>query len=276
MEITLAIRDQAGEIIAASKGENETALCFDTEYSKCDSITISFLPAVTDGVFAYIMLDDAMGEELIYLKGDMTYRIPFGDEALNLSPGAFWGERYFHDGAWQKGERHLLSVRLAKPYETDGYRELATNRYDQAEAMSYPHASSNIETRGESVFAARCAIDGLFINSFHGEWPYTSWGLDIKEPAPYFRVDFGRRISTDRIRLHIRADFPHDNWWVSVRATFSDKSEETLYLQKTASAQEFTFAARDTEWIMLDRLLCCENDPSPFPALMLFEVFGRG
>lgn len=44
-------------------------------------------------------------------------------------------------------------------------RNLAKNVMDQhGETNCYPHASANVETRGEAVFAARNAIDGV-----HGE-----------------------------------------------------------------------------------------------------------
>ena len=35
-----------------------------------------------------------------------------------------------------------------------------------------------LETGGEAVFAARNAIDGIYENSSHGEWPYQSWGIN--------------------------------------------------------------------------------------------------
>ena len=37
---------------------------------------------------------------------------------------------------------------------------------------------ANVETRGEAVFAARNAIDGIYENDAHGIWPYQSWGIN--------------------------------------------------------------------------------------------------
>ena len=274
--ITLRIENKKGELLAGAEGKAETALVYHGVYEPGDRIIVD--PQMTEdtGRFLFLTLDDTIGEELVFVKKKMVYEIPFGEAALSFSPKAFAGDRHFHDGQWQTGPRHFLSARYARPYESDGYRNLARNKYDQAEAQSYPHASSNIETRGEVVFAARCAIDGLWTNRSHGEWPYTSWGLDIKEPAPYWKVEFGRMVTIDRIRLHIRADFPHDNWWTSIDLNFSDKSRETLYLRKTSAAQEFMLDPKKTDYILIDRLHCCEGDLSPFPALMQLEAFGQG
>ena len=44
-------------------------------------------------------------------------------------------------------------------------------------------ASANVETRGESVFAARNAIDGVKANRSHGAWPFESWGINRQDDA---------------------------------------------------------------------------------------------
>lgn len=56
----------------------------------------------------------------------------------------------------------------------------------------YPHATANVETRGESVFAAKNAIDGVRANRSHGEWPYESWGINMQDDAA-MKLDFGDR-----------------------------------------------------------------------------------
>ena len=38
------------------------------------------------------------------------------------------------------------------------------------------------------MFAARNAIDGIFENSAHGEYPYQSWGINRDPNAPIFQV----------------------------------------------------------------------------------------
>lgn len=63
------------------------------------------------------------------------------------------------------------------------------NPYDSHETKGiYPHAQANVETRGEAVFAARNAIDGVFANWSHGEWPYQSWGINMRQKICKIRI----------------------------------------------------------------------------------------
>ena len=55
------------------------------------------------------------------------------------------------------------------------------------------------------------------------------------------------RSSTDRIILHTRADFPHDNWWVNATVEFSDGTSMLLDLKKTDVSQEFTFEEKNNQ-----------------------------
>ena len=104
-------------------------------------------------------------------------------------------------------------MRKAKVFEYSGYRCLSVNVNDQhGQENAYPHASANVETRGESVFAAMNAIDGTIVPQCHGRWPYESWGINRREDAKW-RLDFGRTVKADKIIIYLRADFPHDNWW---------------------------------------------------------------
>ena len=48
--------------------------------------------------------------------------------------------------------------------------------------------SANVETRGEAVFAARNAIDGIYENDAHGIWPYQSWGIN-RDPNAALTLD---------------------------------------------------------------------------------------
>lgn len=154
-----------------------------------------------------------------------------------------------------------------------GYRNLALNVYDQHQIKDgYPHAAANVETRGETVFAAQNAIDGVVVNC-HGEWPYQSWGIDRKEDAK-IKIEFGRLVEIDRIVLYTRADFPHDNWWKSVNFTFSDESELEMELEKSALPHEIEFPAKRVSWLEMNHMVKSE-ELSPFPALTQIEVSGR-
>ena len=188
--------------------------------------------------------------------------IPFGVRRINLSRIAF------------AGKKHLLSVKLAKEFEIQYYRNLAVNVCDQHEIENiYPHATANVETRGESVFAAKNAIDGVRANLSHGEWPYESWGINMQDDAA-MKLDFGRPELADRIVLYTRSDFPHDNWWQQVTIRFSDGSEQEFPLEKSRRAHVLPIPEKEITWLELCSLIKAE-DPSPFPALSQIEVYGR-
>ncbi len=136
----------------------------------------------------------------------------------------------------------------------------------------FPHASANVETRGEAVFAARNAIDGEVANDDHGYWPYTSWGIN-RDPDAALTLDFGRPVRIDELALTLRADFPHDAWWQQATVSFPDGHHEVLTLRKTPARQRFPIAPRITTSLVLHRLIKAD-DPSPFPALTRIEAFG--
>lgn len=154
------------------------------------------------------------------------------------------------------------------------YRNLAFNVCDQHNLKNmYPHITANVETRGESVFAAQNAIDGVTVNSSHGQWPYESWGINMQDDAK-IRIDFGREILTDRIILYTRADFPHDNWWEQVSFTFSDGSSLDMKMKKSKKPHEITFEEKQMTWLEMHDMKKADA-PSPFPALSQIEVYGK-
>ena len=80
-------------------------------------------------------------------------------------------------------------------------------------------------------------------NHDHGKWPFASWGINQRDDAE-IKLEFGREISTDRIVLHTRADFPHDNWWVKGTVEFSDGSSMVLDLEKQTEHRNLHFQRR--------------------------------
>ena len=136
----------------------------------------------------------------------------------------------------------------------------------------FPHAHANVETRGEAVFAARNAIDGVYENDAHGIWPYQSWGIN-RDPNAALTLDFGRPVTIDELRLTLRADFPHDAWWTQATVEFDNGSREVLELKKSAAPQCFAIAPRTVKSLKLFELIKAD-DPSPFPALTQIEAWG--
>lgn len=256
--LCIKVIDKNGLTINVRRDENEVHLSLFHEYQEGDQIIIE----VSDTpVFAWLQLDDALGRSLVYLTGDLWYKIPFGEKRINLSPKAF------------AGGRHLLTLKKAHDFEVNTYRNLAFNVNDCHEnSTCFPHASANVETRGEAVFAAKNAIDGVTAATCHGEWPYASWGIN-RDPNAALTLDFGRDVTIDRIVIYLRADFPHDNWWKNALLTFSDGSDMELTFTKTGTAQEFTFEPKTIRKLEFSHLIKAETE-SPFPALTQIEVYG--
>ena len=247
--------------VAASKSDNtEVGLVYESAYEDGDFIE---LQCEKSGSYLVIQLDDAIGASFVYIKGNMVrFEVPFGEKKSCYSPKSF------------SGEKHLLYARFARMDEIESYKNVCLNKYDQhGQVEVYPHAWANVETRGESVFAAKNAINGNCENHSHGAWPYESWGINCNDDACIL-IEFGRMVEVDQIRMYTRSDFPHDNWWTSVLVTFSDESNILWNLEKTDKAHELTFDKRKVSWVRLDHLIKAE-DPSPFPALTQFEVYGK-
>lgn len=257
-QIRISIISAQQDVRAQAAGTDAVSLVYKAAYEPGDCIVIH---ADVYPAFYWVKIDDTIERSMVYLTGDMQYEIPFEERKCNLSPKAF------------TGQRHWIHVRRAYPFEWAGYRNLAYNPNDQhGQTHSFPHATANVETRGESVFAAMNAIDGVVVPESHGKWPYQSWGIN-QRPDAAWKLDFGRSVCIDRVIVHLRADFPHDNWWERARLTLSDGTEMVLELEKGGHAQEFMFPSREVSWLSLSELEKAD-DPSPFPALTQVEVYG--
>ena len=256
--LTLKVLDQNGSIKCVDRGEDYASLVYTSEYEEGDRI---ILVASEKNISVILQLDDAMGPAFVYITDQVSYPIPFGEKRICYSPKAFYGKR------------HYMYVKRAGEEEGQRYANLALNVYDgHGDTNCYPHASANVETRGESVFAARNAIDGVCENRSHGEWPYESWGINQRADAE-MRVDFGREIETDKIVLYTRSDFPHDSWWTQATLTFSDGSMIKWDMEKSSKPHVLTFEKKKITWVSFSNLIKAD-DPSPFPALSQIEVYG--
>lgn len=259
-KLTVSVYDAANTLCASSCAEDEAVLVYEPEYCEGDYITLT---CDAPDQYVFLQLDDALAPAFVYLKGTgCTYPIPFGEARSVFSSRAF------------VGKRHYLHVRIARAEEIACRKNLALNPYaTHAPGGPYPFASANVETRGEMVFAAKNAIDGMKANHYHGEWPFTSWGIN-RDPQAAWRLDFGRTVEIDEAVIYLRADFPHDAWWTQGTLHFSDGSDLIVPLKKTDAGQAISFPAKKVEWVMLDSLIKAE-DPSPFPALTQLELWGK-
>ena len=258
-ELTLKILHADGTVAAQNCGADQTCLVYSEEYAEGDQI---LLESSEENIHLVWQPDDALGSAIVYItKKELCYQIPFGEKKICYSPKVF------------SGDKHYLYARLATEDEVKAYRNLALNPLDQhGDTHCYPHATANVETRGESVFAARNAIDGVVENRSHGVWPYASWGIN-RDPNACLKLDFGRDVEVDKIVLVCRADFPHDSWWTQATFTFSDGSVIDFPMEKSDRGHVCSFEKKKISWLTLDKLIKAD-DPSPFPALTQIEVYG--
>lgn len=232
------------------------ALVHQTAYNEGDHIIIH----VPQSGLYQLQLDESLGSHIVYLKEEARYAIPTRPaQRTCYPPRAFLGSL------------HLLTLSKAGRL---GRRNLALNPYDHHHTQGiFPHATANVETRGEMVFAARNAIDGNFTNHSHGGYPFESWGIN-RDPKAELTVDFGRPILVDEIRLTIRADWPHDSWWTEASLTDNEGRTHVFQLQKDPLPQCFPIEATVVSSLTLHDLKKEAGDPSPFPALTQLEAWG--
>lgn len=246
-----------GQILASAQGEGEASLLYRGEYMEGDSIAFA-----AGGCRAIVQVDQQVAPARVYLPdGAFIYRLPLAGDNLAVYPPRTFA-----------GDLHLISIR---PDVSNEYRNLARNPADQrGDVTAYPHATANVETRNESVFAARNTIDGVHIAGGHGEWPYGSWGIGARTDAE-LTLDFGRKVEIDRMVLYLRADFPHDAWWICASATLDDGFEITFPLEGKDGAQAVDLGGKHVvRSLKLHNLVKCDM-PSAFPALRQIEVYGR-
>lgn len=204
------------------------------------------------------------------------------DTAAGRSISAEWAHDVAHPG---RGASAGICARRVRGEEAchygapddgrkiNGRRNIACNPADlRGETDFFPHITANVETRNEACFCARNAINGLHCNNYHGEWPFGSWGIGAREDA-WCRIDFGREVTVDAMALILRADFPHDAYWVSGHVVLSDGAEVAFDLQKTGERQIIPLGKHTVRWMRLERMQK-SDDPSAFPALTEWEVYG--
>ncbi len=258
-QIKLTLLDKDNEPLQTSPAGSCTSLVYRHAYEPGDHILVE---STVSGRFCVIQLEDTMFPALVYISGsEFSYPIPYGQQAIVYSPKSF------------QGECHVIRARFAEDYEISQRRNLAFNPYDQhGDPGLYPHAKANVETRGEAVFAAKNAIDGVFENRSHGAYPYQSWGIN-RDPNAELTLEFGRPVLLDELRLTLRGDYPHDNYWVQATVEFSDGTQIQLPLTNDLAPQRFPITPVRAEWLVLKNLIQAEGE-SPFPALTQIEAWG--
>ncbi len=260
---SISIFNAQGECIKEITSGEQAIMVYRRPYQEGDYLKIT--SGTAGACHMRIRVDQTVAEGCVYLpEGEMIYRIPFGESMRAYPPNAF--------GA----NKHLITAEIMTEEEINAYRNIAENPIDQrGDVTAYPHATANVETRGESVFAARNVIDGWILNNNHGDWPYQSWGIGIREDA-WLNIDFGREVTVGEVEIFLRADFPHDAYWTETTITLSDGTEHVLPLEKTGKGQRFSIGEHTITSLKFDRMVKCTDSESPFPALTELRVYGRG
>ena len=220
-----------------------------------------------------VKLDETMSECMLYLppssQANISYEIPYGHEEQNTGI-AFSPESF-------AGKSHKVALRALSKKELTGYRNLALNPCDfrvaeQTPPPIFPHATSNSVSRNAFDFEARNAIDGVTQNGHHGAWPYQSWGPQLRLDL-WWKLDFGRPVELDKIRLMVRADYPHDGYWKSADVEFSDGSHLPIEISSSADFQDFPFSKRRVSWMRLTNLV--PSAPDKWCSFIEVEAWGR-
>lgn len=256
--IRISLLDSAGNELAFTEDPEETSLCAEREYEPGDHYRIS------GAEHLWVRMDMSLPDGEVYApKEVMEWTVPVGEHRLAYSPAAF------------TGSRHVVTARRMSEEEAKRVRVISRNPSDlRGDTDFFPHATANVETRNESCFAARNVIDGMLTNRGHGEWPWQSWGIGIREDAA-LTIDFGREIVTDRAAFVLRADFPHDAWWKRATLLLSDGAEIECNLEKTEQRQYVSLQGEHVITSLTLTNLIKADDPSPFPSLIQLEVLGR-
>jgi len=259
--LSLKVVSKEGIVKKEKVGSERVHIEFFEEYQLGDQIIVTIEKSEA---YLMVQLDEALAPSLLYIKGnEWVYEVPI-DEKLReaYSPKVF------------SGNIHYIWVRYADATEIYNYQNLAINTHDQKHINgAYPHAVANVETRNESTFYARNAIDGCLANESHGSYPYQSWGINQQKDAE-ITIEFGRIVEIDKIALVLRGDYPHDSYWKEVTLELSNGEKFVLELKKILEPQYFSFKPEKVEWVRLKNLVKNE-DESPFPALTEFEVYGK-
>ncbi len=260
------VRIAGPENAVASSEKSPAVLLLDREYQPGDRIILGG-PERTA-----VRLDENLPECVIYLAsspGSASYEIPYGTEEKQT--GSAYAPESF------AGKSHRVTVRALNKQELKGYRNLALNPCDLRETEGvpvqiFPHASTNSVSRSLFDFGARNAIDGITKNGHHGVWPYQSWGPQLRTDL-WWKLDFGRPVELDKIRLMVRADFPHDSYWKTAKVEFSDGSHVDLQIGSSAEFQDFPFKKRRASWLRITDLV--PADPARWCSFIEVEAWGR-
>lgn len=256
-KITITVYDADNTVVAGREGAESAVLHLERIFQPGDRVEITAQPGTFLNVFF-----QGVGMAQLYFKNDrFIFPIPFGEERLVYVPGTF----------------DVHSCEIFAQYTTNErvFRNLSVNPLDtRGETGVFPHCTATVETRGEAVFAARNTIDGNLEADGHGGWPFTSWG-EGEDPGAEIKIEFGRPVEISEVWIYLRADFPHDNYWESAVLEADNGAQLSVKLKPVNRAQRFLWNPGKISWLKMKNMQKNEENPSPFPALTQWSVWGR-
>lgn len=250
------------EVDLIDSGRNQAVIgVHNFQYTPGDFIKVT---TESPGEYLMVQLDEALAPNIVYVKGtEWVYKVPLAENLIKSAVDTAFTSKGHH-----------LSVRKAHDFEISQYQNLTINTHDQKEdSEAYPHAFANVETRDDSTFFAKNAIDGKIANVSHGSYPFQSWGINQQDDAE-LTIDFGREVELDKIGVVLRGDYPHDSYWTQISITFSNGRKLDFKTTNSLEPQYFKIDSTITTSITLTNLIKAD-DPSPFPSLTEIEAFGK-
>ncbi len=225
-----------------------------------------FIVTLSGCEFATLRLDEHLSESVVYCPGRyFEFKVPPARERDAYHPDLFGGTV------------HNIHAHESTDEEIYAQRNIAKNAYDTpGNKHIFPHASANFVTRGEPVFYARNAIDGMTMNTSHGAYPYHSWAGGAREDLEYY-INFGRDVEVSELVFFLRADFAedHDTYWKSLDVEFSDGTIASASFVKTSDGQRLVLPEKKvTSSIHLTNFKQVST-PLSWAALTEIEVYGN-
>ena len=258
--LKVQVSGASGAVLASQENPQKIDLVCVAPYKPGDMVKVT---APSGDKYLVVQIDDHIPQALVYApNGQVIFTIPSKKLHEMYDPAAF------------KGASLHITARAATAEEITAYRNVALNSLDQRGFSEYfPHAIASSVTRDDPQFFERNAIDGNTQDTHHGKWPFESWGNGLNSD-PWLKVDFGRDVTVDKVRLYVRSDFPHDTYWTNLTIQFSDGTTQDAMLKKTAEPQEIAFPAKKIRWLQLANFKQ-PSQPPGYAAITEVEVYGK-
>ncbi len=260
-ETTLTVSYKQGKDSYTTSGTGLVNLYVPTSYRNRGSITVKAPHGVQ---YVYLAFNARIRPQLVFLRngeGTFTFTPQMLDASAPSKPKTLYGYKLNNIYVWLPTEEELKTeVNLA-------YRAIDGTNVDVSASDSY----------AGSCFAPENAVDGYRNNKGHQNYPLQSWGPNENPANLSYTVSFGHPVSVNRLVLYIRADFGHDTYITSLKATFTGADGE-----KTERVFDGLTETAEGQVLQLDEpLICTEVTLSDFAkvrptwfAITELEVYG--